>query len=474
MSRSSLFFALLPLAAFACSSTTTPDGAPSGTDAGADGATGAVSAKPDFDAMLRGGDCPAATGEPIEHGGDIVADEVWKAGVHRVTSNVRVLATVTIEACAKVEVGDSRTFQVGGAPKPGKLVLRGSREGGKLLPVRFTSQDEARPWGALVVDSTGVLDATLAVLAGGDSVTAQQNGGGMLRVFGTSSTSEGGVPVVTKNLRSDWLLVEGAKASGVALLRYAGFTDDSTGIAIRGSAGESLRTEIGAAAALPTELVLTVNAKNEVLLEQAWSGTLSTTLRAKNVPYRLDGALYLAPVEDGAPAVLTVEAGVTLRFGTAKGSSGIYVGTSDTRQGQIVAQGTTAAPIRFTSAKDTPAAGDWMGLYFRHYPASGNAIENAVIEYAGGESAATGFGCGPRDNDATILLLGARPSRAFVQGTTLRSGGGNAGIVLGWKSDEGGPDFLSGNRFEAMPACSVSRPRSADNACPGAGEPVCP
>jgi hypothetical protein len=467
MLRSSLIAALLPTVAFAfaCSSTPTPEGA---------GPTlGPVSARPDFDAMVRGGDCLAASGEAIEHGGDITTDEVWAAGVHKISSNVRVLATVTVEACAKVEIGDSRTIQVGSSPTVGKLVLRGSREGGKLLPVRFTAQETSRPWGAIVVDGTGSLDATLAVLEGGDSVTAQQNGGGMLRVFGKSSTSDGGTPSITKNLRSDWLLVQGAKASGIALLRYAGFSDDSTGVAIRGSEGESLRTEIGASSALPTELFFSGNAKNEVLLEQTWSGTLSTTVRAKGVPYRIDGALYLAPVEDGAPAVLTVEPGVTVRFGAAKGSSGIYVGTSETRQGQIVAKGTADAPVRFTSAKDVPAAGDWMGLYFRSYPTSGNAIENAVVEYAGGESAATGFGCGPRDNDATILLLGARPTSAFVQGTTLRSGGGNAGIVLGWKSDESGPDFLSGNRFESMPACSVSRPRGADNACPGSGEPVC-
>ena len=471
MPRSSLrvalfpLFPLLPLVALACSSSPTPDGMVTGQ--------GPVSARPDFDAMVRGGECPAATGEAVEHGGDITADEVWAAGVHKITSNVRVLATVTVEACAKVEIGDSRTIQVGSSPTVGKLVLRGSREGGKLLPVRFTAQDASRPWGAVVVDGTGTFDATLAVLEGGDSVTAQQNGGGMLRVFGKSSTSEGGIPSITKNLRSDWLLVEGAKASGIALLRYSGFTDDSTGVAIRGSAGEALRTEVGASAALPTELFFAGNAKNEVLLEQTWSGTLSTTVRAKGVPYRIDGALYLAPVEDGDPAVLTVEPGVTLRFGAAKGSSGIYVGTSDTRQGQIVAKGTVESPIRFTSAKDVPGAGDWMGIYFRSYPTSGNAIENAMIEYAGGESAANGFGCGPRDNDATILLLGPRPTSAFVQGTTLRSGGGNAGIVLGWKSDESGPDFLSGNRFESMPACSVSRPRSADNGCPGSGEPVC-
>lgn len=462
------FSAFCSVLALACTSTVTDPGAtPPGTSP-------ATTAQPDFDAMLRGGDCEVPSAAPVDHEGDIVEDQVWSAGVHRITANVRVLATVTIEACARVELGDSRGIQVGGSPKVGKLVALGKRSPGKLLPVMFVRQDPQKAWGAIVVDATGTADLSTTVLDGGDSVTSQQNGGGMLRVFGKSSTSEGGIPVVTQSLRSDWLLVNGADAIGVNLLRYSGFTDDSTGIAIRGTKSDSpMKMEIGASAAVPPGISLAGNGRDEVVLEQTWSGTLSTTVRSRGVPYRFDGALYLAPVADGAPAVLTVEPGVTLRFAATKGSSGIYIGTSDQRQGQIVAKGTFEAPIRFTSAKATAAPGDWMGLYFRSYPSSGTQLENVVIEYAGGESAANGFGCGPKDNDASILILGQRPTEPWVKNTTLRFGGGSAGIVLGWKSDMDGPDFVSTNRLESMPACGVSRWRSANNTCPGTGEPVC-
>jgi hypothetical protein len=470
-----LAFAILPVFAVACTSTTTPgDGQTTPVPTGTTLPPGPTSPKPDFDAMVRGGDCTAPTGTPVEHQGDIPEDQVWRADVlHKISSNIRILATVTVEACARIELGDSKGIQVGGSPKVGKLVVQGKRDGGKLLPVVFTRQDPQKAWGAVVLDATGTADFSTTVLDGGDSFTSQQNGGGMLRVFGKSSTSEGGTPVVTKSLRSDWLLVNGADAVGINLLRYSGFTDDSTGVAVRGTKKDALRIEVGASAALPTELSLTGNGKNDVILDQAWGGTLSTTVKAKGVPYRFEGALYLAPVEDGAPAVLTVEPGVTLRFDTAKGSSGIYVGTSDTRQGQIVAKGTADAPIRFTSAKDAPAAGDWMGVYFRSYPSSGTVIDNAILEYAGGESAANGFGCGPKDNDSTILILGQRPAEAWVKNSTFRSGGGFAGIVLGWKSDMDGPDFVTTNRFENMPPCGVSRYRSANNSCPGTGDPVC-
>jgi hypothetical protein len=258
------------------------------------------------------------------------------------------------------------------------------------------------------------------------------------------------------------------------MLRYAGFTDDSTALAVRGARGDAMRIELGAAAALPSTLVFSQNARDAVLVEQAWSGTLSTTFVKRSVPYDVDGALYVQPVEDGAPATLTVEPGVTVRFGSARGSSGIFIGSSDTREGQIVARGTASEPIRFTSAKATPGPGDWMGLYFRHYPVSGTTFEHVTIEYAGGESSAVGFGCGPRDNDASLLILGKRPTEAWVRSSTFRAGGGATGVVLGWVSDESGPDFVGDNTFEEMPACHISRWRtSSAPVCPDGANPTC-
>lgn len=119
---------------------------------------------------------------------------------------------------------------------------------------------------------------------------------------------------------------------------------------------------------------------------------ISTTFVKRSVPHDVDEPLYIQPVEDSAAVTLSVEPGVTVRFGQGRGASGVYVGTSDARQGQIVARGTAALPIRFTSAKPTPAAGDWLGFYFRYYPLSGTAFEHVTIEYAGGESAPSASG----------------------------------------------------------------------------------
>lgn len=463
------------LAAVACddsssSSSSSPDGGSSSGGSSSGGPT--PSGMPDLDAMAKGGDCAAPTGAGVDHRGDITADETWKAsdGVHRIASNVRVLATVTIEACARVELDASGSLAVGSSPKVGKLVAAGTFEGGKLSPVLFGAKDASKPWGAIVVDSTGSLDLSYTVITGGDSPTSQQNGGGQIRLFGESSTSKGGVPKVTKSFRSNWALIEGAQSYGVSLLTYAGFTDDSKGIAVRKTKGGPIKIEVGAVQALPAALHLSGNTNDEVYVEQTWSGTIDHTYRALGYPYRIMQEIYLQPVEDGSPVTMNVEPGVTLRFDDGKNTSGIAVGATDKRQGVIVAKGTAAAPIKMTSAKAAPAPGDWMGIYFRYYPTSGHAFENVTFEYAGAQSGATGFGCGPADNDATMLILNARPDASWVKSCTFKNGGGGAGIVSGWSSDQDGPDFKAGNTFEAMPACAVSRWRTkATNGCPSAG-----
>ena len=61
---------------------------------------------------------------------------------------------------------------------------------------------------------------------------------------------------------------------------------------------------------------------------------------------------------------------------------------------------------------------------------------------------------------------------AFVRNVRFRRGAGDTGIVLGWKSDEDGPDFKATNTFEEMPTCAVSHWRRMDGSCPN-GQPEC-
>jgi hypothetical protein len=83
-------------------------------------------------------------------------------------------------------------------------------------------------------------------------------------------------------------------------------------------------------------------------------------------PYELTGDLLIDGTV-GAPPVLTLEPGVTLRFNA---NFRVYVGgTTASNPGELVANGNTGpdsyATINLTSAKAVPAAGDWAGILVR-------------------------------------------------------------------------------------------------------------
>jgi len=80
--------------------------------------------------------------------------------------------------------------------------------------------------------------------------------------------------------------------------------------------------------------------------------TANKTLDA-SITYTLTGALF---VKDGV--TLTIPAGTTIE--AVAGGTDVYVIVE--KGGKIIANGTAASPIVFTSAAGTPQAGDWGGI----------------------------------------------------------------------------------------------------------------
>ncbi len=397
-----------------------------------------------------------------------MADETWTAAgaPHLISSDLRVTATVTIEKCATVKLGERTRVTVGTSSLAGKLVARG---------VTFSAQDPGKPWGSLTVDVKGALDFENTQIEGGANPASAQNGGGAVVAYGIAASQ----PVITRSLRFVNVLVTGAKGYGVNLQRMSGFTADSANVTFAetgdAAAPYPVRVEAGAVGTLPT-LTFRNTMSGDIRVERGGSMP-SDTFKALGVPYRIMGRLLVAPSADGAPSTLTIEAGVTLKM-DHDGDSGMTLGLSPARRGVLIVNGTANAPVVFTSAKAVPAAADWTNLYFRFTPATGNRITFAIVEYAGAASGLQGYGCGPAGNNASVIIAPdtGRPDSAFITDSTLRQGGGDTGLLLGWVSDLTGPDFVSSNTFSDLPACKVSRWRSATgNACPGStgGAPVC-
>jgi len=110
-------------------------------------------------------------------------------------------------------------------------------------------------------------------------------------------------------------------------------------------------------------------------------------------------------VEIDEGATLTIEAGVRLAF---KVDCGLHV-----KNGKLVAKGTAAEPIVFTSANTTQAVGDWNGIIFDEEHLEGQVLEFVTIEFAGHENY-TGVQGG------LIVYVSMGDKRISISGCTLR------------------------------------------------------
>ncbi|MFO0722289.1 MAG: hypothetical protein U1E65_00815 [Myxococcota bacterium] len=424
--------------------------------------------------------CAAPTGPGTMHQGFITSDEIWTAATspHRVTAalDVRDGATLTLEACAIVEVASEVSITIGqsGAAPTSRLVAEGkTNASGDSMPVVIRSVSDTAHWGALRVVEHGFLDANLlALVRGGGS-----SSGAALYAQGDDNRLAP-VPMV----RANGLVIANSLTLGFRIEASAGFTEDSSELIVQGAGSgggvtEGIDTryagyvELPAVHTLPRSSSYTGNAIDAIWVHAGFTVAADETFREVGVPYQVRAGLKLAP-SAGSTASLTIEPGVTIRFsheGYASGVLELGDGAQGTNQAQVrlSAAGTAERPIRFTSGMKTPAPGDWLGVIWVAGPATGNSVKNAIFEYGGKHAGLNGYGCGPGTVDALLVLRDWRPEEAFLDGCSFRSSAGG-GVVSGWSSDAMTPDLKSPNTFEQIAnGCDVSQPKHEDGTCPG-------
>src|SRR5439155_18949961 len=125
----------------------------------------------------------------------------------------------------------------------------------------------------------------------------------------------------------------------------------------------------------------TFNGTNSTSKIEILGATLSGNhhWQALSVPYAdVSGNIFVSG-SFTVPANLTLDPGVTIRFAS---STRLVVASGNT-QGNLIAQGTAAAPITFTSDVTPPAPGNWQGLYLDNGTAFDTVLDHVVIEYGG-------------------------------------------------------------------------------------------
>lgn len=404
--------------------------------------------------------CPSPKNGPTDHSGDVTGEVTWLAddSPHIVTNdvNVRDGAILNIEACAEVLMAAGTSIRVAfpETPNTGTLIAEGTAS----RPIRFAGQDDAR-WNNVYVHSPGTARFSHTSFSNGGGGTFSANATLMATGLGTTPTQ--------KSLYVEDVTISNSLGAGVFLTNVAAFADESTGLVIEssGNADHPYPLEIGEHAldTLP-DGSYTGNLKDEILIHpEGANGSVglqeNARMRNLGVPYHVgtpdisEGSSLRVGSGQGDPlAILTIDPGVVIRFEPGKRMSfKIEHFTGDfPASGEVHAVGTASEPIVFTSASDTPAAGDWMGLWFGGEPRAGNVFDHVRVEYAGDDCACGLLGCNLEVGSSGAVIFTNEPPSAFITNSTITHSATH-GVVRGYAGAD--VDFRPSNTIENVAGC---------------------
>ncbi len=157
------------------------------------------------------------------------------------------------------------------------------------------------------------------------------------------------------------------------------------------------------------------NVKTDIVLTKACS------------PY-----LIKTDIDVTANGTLTIEPGVTLRFNPGRNISVGY-----NAAGKLVAAGTAAEPITFTSSASTPGAGDWAGVQLWGNTMNGTSLKYVTMEYCGSEG------------DACLVGTEVKPGRVTVDHVTFAQVGPGSDAI--WQKDKDSNFTITSCTFKNIP-----------------------
>ncbi|MEL6346789.1 MAG: putative metal-binding motif-containing protein, partial [Myxococcota bacterium] len=320
----------------------------------------------------------------LSYCGVIETDTVWAAGeIIPVTCTVSVEdgATLTVEDGAVVEFSSGASLVIG-VIDTSALVIEGDTDG-----VTFTS-DQSTPasgdWGGVIVGANDLgseLDG-LTIEYGGETgtecllidsvdlaltdVTVQLCGG------------DQGVRAALSSLTLNDLSVLDNDGDGLTLEENTTLTDGAT-LTASGNGGYPAVLTLETLGAFSTDSELTGNHDDRLKVP---AGTLreSVSWSDPGIPFLFTGEVYVDAFGPATAVTLSIGAGVEAHFDT---DAGLFIGYGGT--GALTVAGTSTNPVIFTSAQDSPEAGDWLGIEFGVWD-DGSTLEEVEISYGGGNT----------------------------------------------------------------------------------------
>ena len=410
--------------------------------------------------------CPLVTGTGTMHGGSVAAAETWTAlgSPHILPFDTSINAAVTIEKCAVVRIAAGKQISVAAG---GSITTQGIAG----QPVTIEKKDAAA-WVNIRTLNGGKVSFTHTTIdGGGDPLNGIAVVAGALDIAGTT-------PIAAGIIHADHLTVTSSKSSGITLHDGGGFDATSTDVTVSGSTHFAMATFARLLDTIPTG-TYTGNSIDEILVRGTGGPEAMVeggTIHERGVPYRIGyqagSVLDLGGVT--GLATVTIEPGVTLKFAPdAKMRIDAAAATTPARAA-LIAVGTAAKKITFTSASANPVPGEWYGLWFGSTVNPTTRLDHVKVLFAGKASVSGSDSCVPAGqtvpNDAAIRIIGGEPPAGFITNTEIKSSGFH-GIDRGFRSDTK-PSFLATNDIVVATGCRETHPRDISGACPTT--PPCP
>lgn len=448
---------------------------PTGLTCAVGGGSGTVGAAPVVDLVVSCNPVnPFACGVTengvvVTHASNITASETWAGDgtVHLIPNSISILApaTVTIQKCAIVKLNASVEVTVQGAASGtgiAKLLAAGDDQfTGNIV---FTAMDPTQPWGRLRgLNQNSLIELDYVYIDYGGSVGGAQLNA-VIAMTGTSTLPD---PV----LKISTALITNSAGPGI-YLSDAAFTSDSAILQISGTPAQIIAAPAMALGSIPSK---TYAFNGDILVVENANVfdnlTINTTVP---IDFKTDSVHVGGLAPTFVPNVtLTLNQGVTLKFEPASTAPTLVafgdIGQSPDKNAALIINGTTDAPVLLTSAKATPAPGDWAGLWL--ITSVGSQLNNVIIEYAGGDAGVGPLSCGPFDpsthqpyRHTAALLVGDgndlqyAPPAGLVTNGTFRNNAGNFAIDSVWQASTFGPALNATNTFTASAkVCTQSK-----------------